>query len=224
MGCCVKCWATVAAVVAVIAGVCVFLDDPRHWVFDPVTLKDVAQRGIAKAHKAAKGGNATSEAIVKAVIAEAEAQYPGHARYSGDWLFNNAGGAMGSMTVLHSSLTEYLIIFGTTVGTEGHTGRYPLAEDFFTIIDGEQWAYTADAFEREVYGPGDQHYLPRGVAKQYRMPDKCFALEYARGNIMSMMFFGLADGLTSTLDLVTLGQTVLESGGGVVKNLLKGKF
>ena len=43
-----------------------------------------------------------------------------------------------------------------------------------------QWAYSAGAVEREVFKAGDQHYLPRGHAKQYRMPDACWALEYAR--------------------------------------------
>ena len=222
-GCCsAKCWAWTVAIIAVLAGVCVVLDNPKFWVFDPAVLKECAERGIAKAQKAANG-NATSEAIVHAVIDETVARYPAYAEYSQDWIFNNAGGAMGSMTVLHASITEYVIIFGTTVGTEGHTGRYHLTEDFFTIIDGEQWAYAPDAFEREVYKAGDQHYLPRAVAKQYRMPDKCFALEYARGNIPSMMLFGLADGFSSTVDFVTVWKTVLESGGGIVKNLLKGK-
>jgi C-8 sterol isomerase len=34
--------------------------------------------------------------------------------------------------------------------------------------------------EKEVYKPGDMHHLVRGTAQAYRMPDKCFALEYAR--------------------------------------------
>jgi hypothetical protein len=172
---------------------------------------------------------------------------------------------MGAMIVLHASVTEYVIIFGTSVGTEGHTGRF-FADDYFTILHGEQWAMPAGAckpaahpppvcvlrsaapclvgspsprvqvgdsaesarpagaLEREVFLPGQQHHLRAGQAKQYRMPQECWALEYARGNIPSMMAFGLWDTFFSTLDLVTLWQTVRISAVQMGRNMLAGKI
>lgn len=95
-----------------------------------------------------------------------------------------------------------------------------MADDYFTILSGEQWAFQTGTLTKEVYRPGDQHFMPRGVAKQYKMPDGAWALEYARGNILSMMPFGLADAMTSTLDFWTLGQTVSISAYGVIRELL----
>ena len=65
--------------------------------------------------------------------------------------------------------------------------------------------------------------MPFGVSKGYRMPDECWALEYARGNIPSMMPFGIFDIFFSTLDLQTLLDTVRISGLAMGSNLLKGK-
>jgi C-8 sterol isomerase len=57
------------------------------------------------------------------------------------------------------------------------------------------------------------------------MPEECWALEYARGNIPSMMPFGLFDTFFSTLDVVTLGQTVMTSAKAMLQNaVLKGKI
>ena len=88
----------------------------------------------------------------------------------------------------------------------------------------DTYAYARARSVQEVYGPGDQHHLPLGVATQYKMPDQCWALEYARGNILSMMPFGLADLFFSTLDPVALVQTVKVSGGYMLQNILRGKF
>lgn len=38
------------------------------------------------------------------------------------WIFMNAGGWMGSMCLMHASLTEYILFFGTAVETSGHSG------------------------------------------------------------------------------------------------------
>lgn len=68
------------------------------------------------------------------------------------------------------------------------------------------------------------HHLPRGQVKQYKMESSCFALEYARGWIPPMLFFGYADGLTSTLDLPTLWDTTRITAREMISNLLRGKL
>ena len=55
------------------------------------------------------------------------------------------------------------------------------------------------------------------------MPDTCWALEYARGNIVSMLPFGFADTFFSTLDFVTLYHTVRISARDMIKYVLQGK-
>lgn len=207
---------------AAVVGFFKYIDQPIHWVYDSDTLHQIAKDGIQRA-KDSNGGNATASQIVDEVISGILTTYPQTSRSTGVWLWNNAGGAMGSMTVLHCSFSEYLIIFGTPVGTEGHSGRH-MADDYFNILYGEQWAALPGVSNKEVYMPGDVHHLPRGVAKQYRMPDECWALEYARGNIASMMFFGFFDMIFSTVDLPTIYQTVLESAGNMISNILNGKI
>jgi C-8 sterol isomerase len=130
---------------------------------------------------------------------------------------------MGAMSVLHASLTEYVMIFGTPLGTEGHSGRF-FVDDYFIILAGEQWAFSAGQFEREIYRPGDMHHLPKRHAKQYKIPDMCWALEYARGPIPTMLPFGLVDTFTSTLDFRSLLQTLWMYAKGVTKELRQGKI
>lgn len=200
-------------------------------------MHELAQAAIASSPDDPAG-------MIEHIVANLTATYPSSTvalnTKSDEWVFNNAGGAMGAMYIIHASITEYLIIFGTPLGTEGHTGLHT-ADDYFNILIGEQWAFSPGQLEMERYPPGSVHHLPRGTAKQYKMHEGCFALEYARGLLLSsisrsvlkttspgwiplMLPFGLADTLTSTLDIPTFYRTVRLTGRETIRNLLIGKI
>ncbi|KAI0002135.1 C-8 sterol isomerase [Russula compacta] len=215
-------WATRAIFLLVTLATFSWLDTikDRWYVFDPVHLHELQLSALAASPNNTGG-------MISHILANLTATYPSPRisinTDSSEWVFNNAGGAMGAMYVIHASITEYLIIFGTPLGTEGHSGLHP-ADDYFHILVGEQWAFQPGALEMERYRPGDVHLMRRGVAKQYKMHEGCWAMEYARGWIPLMMPFGLADTFTSTLDIPTLYNTVRISAREMTKNLLLGKI
>lgn len=210
-----------AALVGLLSPVVYLLEQrlESFYIFDTDHLHDLSKRAIA-AH-----GNDT-RSVVSYIVGELHGKpaLANHVNLDEEWIFNNAGGAMGAMYIIHASVTEYLIIFGTPIGTEGHSGRHT-ADDYFHILFGTQLAYTPGSYEPEVYPQGSVHVLRRGDVQQYKMPDGgCFALEYARGWIPPMLFFGFADGLSSTLDFPTLWRTTWVTGRQMVANLALGKL
>jgi len=215
-------WGTRLGLLVLFIASCNWLDTikDRWYVFEPNSLHQLAQAAIAASPNNTAG-------MINHIVTNLTLTYPSQKirlnTNQNEWVFNNAGGAMGAMYIIHASITEYLIIFGTPLGTEGHSGIHT-ADDYFNILVGEQWAFRPGQLEMERYPAGSVHFMPRGVAKQYKMHKGCFALEYARGWIPLMLPFGFADGLTSTLDVPTLYNTARITGREIINNLLIGKI
>ncbi|XP_012722491.2 sigma non-opioid intracellular receptor 1 [Fundulus heteroclitus] len=173
--------------------------ETKQYVFSKEDVAKLAKQYAGQDH----------EQAFSKVVVELRKRYPGHILPDEDlqWVFVNAGGWMGSMCLLHASLTEYLLLFGTAVDTGGHSGRY-LAEISDTIISGTFRQWKEGTTKSEVYYPGDT--IVHGVieATSVQWSAGTWMVEYGRGFIPSTLGFALADTLFSTLDFVTMFYTV----------------
>jgi hypothetical protein len=195
---------------AALSAVGAVFDDGKY-VFEPNDLIEIAKMGIGLPH----------DQMFKVIHDELLKRYPGHIAETESWHFNVAGGAMGQLTILHASPKEYLIFFGTPIGTEGHSGRYDM-DVWDIMIDGEMWAYHEGDVDRRVYLPGDAAFLERGQTKGYRIPDHGWMLEYSRGNIPAAFGFGvIASTANVTHDWQAAWGQITDFAGLAIKELLQ---
>ncbi len=169
----------------------------NRYVFEPEILREVAHSHL----------DLPLEEMIPAITRDLAERYPGLIETEPEWFYSNAGGTMGQVAMLYASLREYVIFFGSPIGSGGHTGRYRFVDDHSVVLDGEMWYYGEGDLRRTEYRRGDSIHLRRGEAKGFRMVDGAYILEYARGPIPTMLPFGLADTVFSTLDLTSLIRT-----------------
>jgi hypothetical protein len=159
-------------------------------VFDPETLHQIAR----------KAQGLPFDELTRMVVDEVERAYPGHADGRDDYIFNLTAGSCGMMKILHASITEYLIIFGSAIGTEAFSGRYQM-DIYDYVITGEMRTYTDDRCgECVVTRPGEGALLPRGRAKGWRITEGTWMLEYGRGFLPSALPLALGDVVLSAMD------------------------
>jgi C-8 sterol isomerase len=184
------------------------------YLFSPERLQEIARKGMGLA----------PQAMTQAIGEELLRAYPGHIEAKPQWIFSVVAGATGIMAIFHASLSEYVLIFGTPIGTEGFSGRYRM--DIYDFqISGETWTYTEDAwFERKVIKPGEMMHLKRGQVKGFRLPEGGWMLEYGRGIVPMALPLALGDSVFSCMDGTTVVKTLWTYGRLVVRELLKGKF
>lgn len=153
----------------------------KSYVFDPEDLHAISKKGIGLPR----------EQMLNVVQEELMKRYPGKVSEKRRWILNFAGGAMGELTVLHCSAKEYLIFFGSPIGTEGHSGRYKSVDIWDFVMEGEMQTYIEGDLSSTVSKPGDYGFLERDKAKGYKIQGDTWMLEYARGNILSAFNFGI---------------------------------
>jgi C-8 sterol isomerase len=97
----------VGIVLAALSAMYYFLDShlEKFYIFNTDQLHSLVLSAIDK------HGNDTAN-VLKYIVEDLNAKVPQHLNLDEEWVFNNAGGAMGAMYIIHASITEYLIIFG----------------------------------------------------------------------------------------------------------------
>ena len=119
-----------------------------RFVFDPEVIHECAMKGIGR----------RKPEMFDVIAREIEKRYPGHIDHSQPWIYSIAGGAMIQMKLYFASMREYVMIWGTPIGSEGHSGRHRAAF-WDTVIDGETWYFAEGQFEKRIYRRGPD---PRG--------------------------------------------------------------
>ncbi|KAI0237037.1 Sigma non-opioid intracellular receptor 1 [Lamellibrachia satsuma] len=172
----------------------------------PLFYPDEAIAAVARKHAVQFNVDGpTIEVAYKRIHAELAKKYPGHILPKKDlqWMFMNAGGWMGSMCLLHASLTEYVLFFGVALDTSGHSGRY-WANISDTLLTGEFNQWKEGELTVSSFKPGDTVFHPWGEATSVNFKAGTWMVEYGRGFIPSTLGFALADTFFSTLDFVNL--------------------
>lgn len=141
-----------------------------------------------------------------------------------EFIWNLTGGMTGVMGLLHGSLGEYLLLYGTPLGSDGFSGRYRLdIWDF--MLAGEMWTYHEDQpGTRVVSRVGDYTLLRKGRVKGCKFAPDTWMLEYGRGPVPTCLPVGLGDSVFSAFDGTNVLQTVKAYGKQTIKNMIRGKF
>ena len=183
-------------------------------VFDVDTLEGIARKAVGLPF----------DQLTRVVVDEVERAFPGHADGRDDYIFNLTSGGCGMMKILHASVTEYLIIFGSAIGTEAFSGRYRMdIHDF--VLTGEMWTYIDDRCgERVVTKPGEHAVLPRGRVKGWRLTEGTWMLEYGRGFLPSALPLALGDVVFSAMDWRIVAQTLRIYGRHMLREVRQGKL
>ncbi|XP_074655500.1 sigma non-opioid intracellular receptor 1-like [Tubulanus polymorphus] len=171
----------------------------KQYLIDEDELHSLARRHIIT------DKHLDAETSMKLILNDLRERYDGHILSDEylQWVFINCGGWMGSINVIHASLTEYILFFGSAVYTTGHSGRY-LVNVSDTLLSGAMTQWKEGTLTNHTFVAGDTVKHVWGDATSVTFHGGTWMLEYGRGFIPSTLTFGLADTIFSTHDVLTL--------------------
>lgn len=163
--------------------------------FDPDVIDRVAQRHLDK----------PMPAMAAAIGRDLKALYPDLVDMSLPMVFNNSGGILYQLKIFAMTPHEYIMICGSSIGSAGFSGRHPAAF-WDTVLAGEATYMHQEQWEPAAYATGDRIFVDRWQAAAIDFPDHCWMLEYARGELVWLLPYGLINVFTTTLDFRSLAQ------------------
>ncbi|EDV23543.1 Sigma non-opioid intracellular receptor 1 [Trichoplax sp. H2] len=187
--------------------------DNKSYLFSHDEIAEVAKKAV---------GMPIDDALAN-VTAELKIRYPRHILEESEWIFINCGGWMGSFYLLHASITEYVLVFGTAIDTSGHSGRY-WATISDTILSGSFRQWKEGTTFSNVHRPGTTVIHEIGEVTAVQWSPNTWMVEYGRGFIPSTLGFALSDTIFGTQDFVLLFRILRIYARAITQELLQGVF
>jgi C-8 sterol isomerase len=185
-------------------------------LFDAESLQKLVKTSIE--HR--KSRDWTLEQQLDFIREQLSAEHPGRINQKPQWVFNQTAAALVQSQILFCSPKEYVIISGSTIGTEGHSGRFDM-DIWDTMIAGEMWTALQGELQKNVYREGDLAHLPRQKAKAYKIPEFGYMLEYGHGNVSKALTQGvLSPAFFINQDFASMKEQLGECAGLAIKGLL----
>ena len=172
------------------------------YVFDPSILQAVVNKSIPE-------GGGDSAALIEALISNLAEEYPDQINTQQEWVFSVTGSAVLQMTMLHVSLSEYLLLESYPIPMSCFTGRFNTTVYEF-IASGREELFRTGEFEAQPLGAGDSMVMQPRDAACVRVIEPLISVEYARGFIPGMFSLPLVDTMFGTLDYKTLFKTIVD--------------
>lgn len=130
----------------------------------------------------------------------------------GRWVGSRAGGILGKVRFLYFSPREYIVIFASSTGTQGFSGRYKRVQIHKFLMAGQIDSYDleSDDLTATTLRPGDRTCLERGQARGLTIhPGSCH-LEYGRGAVATTLPFAMVDTLLVSLEVASVRRSTVE--------------